>query len=83
MVSGTARSGPSEITPWDGNQKNRSCTPFSTRIPAARICPAIFAGGDRDRTSSTRPITVITPAAMRVAWSSSDSRNRERNSGIR
>ena len=62
-VSGTARSDPSEITPCEGNQKNRSSTLLRISNPAARTCPATLAGADRVRTSSNNPTAVMARAA--------------------
>ena len=71
-VSGTPMSEPSERIPCPGNQKYRSCTPSSTRMPAARTWPAAFTPGDVPRTSSYTPINMITSPASSAATGSDD-----------
>src|SRR4051812_11500539 len=83
-VTSGARSGESTMTsaPENGTWKNSIETPNSeSRLPASTI-PAIFAGGDTSRRSSSAPVANITPAARITPAGSDEPLNISRNCGI-
>ena len=83
-VTSGARSGESTMTsaPENGTWKNSIETPNSeSRLPASTI-PAILAGGETSRRSSSAPVANITPAARITPAGSDEPSNISRNCGI-